>query len=472
MLKISKKILLAGLAVLMIASPVTAAKKKLTKEEKQRAAQAEKQFKKAGYVPKKNAKGKVWNFDGMEVIVGDWWSSADGLQKAESKSPAEEDGKKFRQYVMDTYNCEIDQYGISSWGAHPQNVANFCTTGGDENYVFIIDGRSISAGLRANLFYDLSKIDNVDWNDPKWDKAVRSKMTKGNSFYGCRPIPPEPRGGVFFNKRLLQEAGINPDSLYDMQAKGTWTWDAFEKMLKATTRDIDNDGVIDTWGMGNLSTEFSHLAVMTNGSSWVAKDANGKYVSKLGDERTIEAMTWVAKMAKNYEKPQPEGSNWDWFYAAFINGELAFQVDQEYRVGNIVDMADDWGFVCFPMGPHGNGKYSTLHDDNTYVIPGCYDKERAEKIMKIFDLWSDPTPGYPEDAWKEDYYARFRDERAVDETLQLMKDNGVMRLDTLISGLDLGSAMIWSTYAGAVTPQEAYESSKNAVDALIKEANR
>lgn len=468
--KTTKKVIFAGLSALMIMSTVSAKPKKMTKKEKEVAKQLEKQFK--NYKVQKNEKGKVYDFDGMVVRVADWWSNPKGLLNEPAKSPAEEDTNKFRQFVMNTYNCDIDQFGIGGWGSHPQTVANFCTTGGDENYVFVIDGRSISAGLKANLFYDLSKITSVDWSNKKWVNSVRAKTTKGKAFYGCRPIAPEPRGGVFFNKRLLKEANIDPESIYDMQKKGTWTWESFEKMLKATTRDIDNDGVIDTFGMANLNGEFCHLAVMSNGSCWIDKDANGKYFSRIGDDKTIEAMEWTQKMVQLYEKPQPDGANWDWMYAAFINGEVAFQADQEYRVGNIADMSDDWGFVCFPNGPKGDGKYRTLHDDNTYVIPGCYDKTTAENIAKIFDLWSDPTPGYGDDAWKEDFYPRFRDERAVDETLQYMKDNGVVRYDTLISGLNLGAAFIWNVYPGFMTMQEGVETSANSIQSLIDEANR
>ncbi len=470
MLTTTKKIVAMGLATLMLGS-VVSAKPKLSKEQKALSKQLEAQFKKAGYKVQKDAKGKVYDFEGRVVRVADWWSSANGLQGEEAHSPAEEDGKKFRQYGMLTYNYDCDQFGIGGWGSHPQTVANFCTTGGDEDYVFVIDGRSISAGMKANLFYDLATISDVDWNNSKWAKSIRDKTTKGNSFYGCRPIPPEPRGGIFFNKRLLKEANIDPETIYDMQAAGTWNWDAFEKMLKATTRDLDNDGIPDTYGMANLSTEFCHLAVMSNGSSWIGKDANGKYYSMCGSEKTIEAMNWATNMCVNYEKPAPEGANWDWMYASFINGEVAFQADQEYRVGNIADMRDDWGFVCFPLGPNGDGKYKTLHDDNTYVIPGCYKKDRAEAIAKIFDLWSDPTPGYGDDAWKEDYYTRFRDERAVDETLQHMKDNGIVRFDTLVSGLNLGN-IIWNVYPGYKTMQEAVEETANAFQALIDEANR
>ena len=182
---ITKKIVAAGIAALMVCSAVSA-KPKLSKSEKALSKQLEAQFKKAGYKLQKNAKGKVWDFEGMNVQVADWWSPADGLQGQTAKSPMEEDGKKFRQYGMLAYNYTCDQYGIGGWGSHPQTVANFCTTGGDENYVFVIDGRSISAGMKANLFYDLSTIKSVDWSNKKWNKAVRDKMTKGSSFYAFK----------------------------------------------------------------------------------------------------------------------------------------------------------------------------------------------------------------------------------------------------------------------------------------------
>ncbi|MCF0241081.1 MAG: hypothetical protein HUK25_00495, partial [Treponema sp.] len=128
--KTTKKVIFAGLSALMIMSTVSAKPKKMTKKEKEVAKQLEKQFK--NYKVQKNEKGKVYDFDGMVVRVADWWSNPKGLLNEPAKSPAEEDTNKFRQFVMNTYNCDIDQFGIGGWGSHPQTVANFCTTGGDE----------------------------------------------------------------------------------------------------------------------------------------------------------------------------------------------------------------------------------------------------------------------------------------------------------------------------------------------------
>ena len=458
-------------ALLLCNTSFAAGKKKLTKAEKETQKQLAKQFK--NYKVQTDPKTKkAYDFDGMKIRLADYWSPSTGVLQQPSNNPAEEDTNKFRQFVNYTYNVDIDQVSVANWNDMPQTVQNFCFVGGDENYLFFVDNRVIASGIKAGLFWDLSEFDCVDWTKEKWAKSTFELCSKNGKIYACRHIPPEPRAGLYFNKRLLKEANIDPDSLYDMQKNGTWTWDSFEKVLKATTRDIDNDGVIDVYGMANGSTDFSHLAVQSNGSTFIDKTADGKYFSRIGDDKTTEAMIWVQKMVQAYEKPMPEGANWDWMYACFKNGETAFCCHQAYFAKELEEMPDDFGFIAFPLGPHSDGKYKTLFNDNYVVLPKCYDKARAEKIIKAFDLWTDETPGYGVSAWKEEWYPRFRDERAVNETMQIMYENGEPNLIHMISGINQLGDYIWNVYGGFITPQEGYEQTKNPYQSLINEQNR
>lgn len=416
--------------------------------------------------------GKVYNFDGMNIVIGDWWSNPD----TPAASKQQEDLNTWRQFLNDVYNMNVVQKSISGWGSNPQFVSNFCITGGEENYVFIIDGRSALTGVKANLFYDLSKIKSVNYKDAsKYDQGTVMKLAKGDSFYAFSWGKPEPKNGMFFNKRILEENGYDPNLPYDLQKEGKWTWETFEEMCKKMTRDTDNDGVIDQYAMSSFNTEFCYAALDSNGGGIVKRDASGKYYLDAGSEKSMEAWNWIAKMWANYQLPQAEGANWDYFYTAFINGETAFLADQEYNGqpnGRFASMTDDWGFVCFPLGPSGDGVYKTLHDSNMCVIPSCYDDKRAEKIAKAVDLWLEDVPGYDSpDAWKEGFYAGFRDSRAVDETLELMAKTPNPRFDTLISGLSQGD-MIWGVCGGYITPAEAWEGAKNQWQALVDECNR
>ena len=323
---------------------------------------------------------KKFDFKGMSVIVGDWWSDPD----AAPASKQQEDLYAWRQWTQDTYNVKIIQKAVSGWGSNPQFVQNFCITGGDENYVFIIDGRTANTGVRASLFYDLSKVKSVDYKDAsKYDQGCVQKLQRGNSFYCFNWGKPEPKNGMFFNKRILQENGFSPDYPYDLQKEGKWTWETFEEICKKVQKDTDNDGLIDIYAMSSFNTEFTYAALDSNGGSLIGRDANGKYFNNAGSEKSMEAFNWIARMWQTYQLPQEEGANWDYFYSAFINGETAFLADQEYNAqpnGRFASMTDDWGFVCFPLGPHGDGVYKTIHDTNMCVIPSCYDVERIEKI--------------------------------------------------------------------------------------------
>lgn len=418
------------------------------------------------------ATNKVYDFKGMEVIISDWWTDPD--RPAASKK--EEEAIAWHNWTNNTYHMTVTQKAMASWGSNPQFVSNFCVSGGDENYAFIIDGRSASSGMKANLFYDLSKIKNVDYhNANKYDQGVVEKLKKGDSFYAFNWGKPEPKEGMFFNKRLLEEAGYSPDYPYDLQKEGKWTWETFEEMCKKLTRDTDNDGVIDMYALTTFSTTFSMGALSSNGAGYIGRDSNGKYYNIAGSDNAMEAWNWIAHMASTYQQPAPEDSTWDWFYSAFVNGEAVFLADEEYNAqpqGKFGGMADDFGFVCFPLGPSGDKVYKTTHNSNMIIIPSVYDDDRAAKIAKAIDLYLEPIPGYESpDAWKEDYYPVFRDPRAVDETLELMMATPNPRFDTIIAGLETGD-IVWQVWGGWKTPQEAYDQCYNVWQGLIDDCNR
>jgi hypothetical protein len=53
-----------------------------------------------------------------------------------------------------------------------------------------------------------------------------------------------------------------------------------------------------------------------------------------------------------------------------------------------------------------------------------------------------------------------------------MKATPNPRWDTLIPGINYMGDVIWVTYPGYVTPQQAYEDTKNVWQGLLNDANR
>lgn len=419
----------------------------------------------------KETEGPEMDLGGMEIIVGDWWSSSEEAEPATAK---EEATWEYRQMIQEQYNFTIKQVALGAWGDHQETFTVSTMAEDPKAQVFIMDASMVAQPMANGLFYNLAELDNIDVADSKWNPLVTELMTRGDAVYGLAAGEPEPRLGLFWNKRLFKEAGLEPDLPYDLQADGEWTWEKFEELCDKLTTDRDNDGVTDVYAMASFSVDFFSAALLSNNAEWIGKDEDGHYVNKTTEPEFLEAMQWGRGLIdKGYEMPVGEGANWDWFITAFHDGKVAMTVAEEYKVGTWKDMEDEYGFVMFPKGPKGEDYVSNI-SENVAVIPACYDKETAEKIAFAYNLYTNPTPGYEGDEdWKSSYYTAFCDERAVDETLAMMREPKHQRIQhvSVVYGVDIGD-IVFDVYGGWATPAEKIEQAAGIWKAALDDANK
>ncbi|HWT76822.1 MAG TPA: extracellular solute-binding protein [Mobilitalea sp.] len=410
---------------------------------------------------------------GMEIVIGDWWSPA---EEAAPTTAKEEATQAYHKMIQEKYNFKMKQVAVADWGTMQETFTTGAMAGTPAAQVFLLGQSWVAQPLANGLLYDLSTLKNFDFTQSKWNQAVIGEMTFGNSIYGMASGKAEPKLGVFWNKRLYQEAGLDPNLPYDLQASGDWTWDKFEELSKQLTIDTNNDGTPDTYATASFSADFFAGAIYSNDARYIGRDANGKFYNATTEPNFLESAQWVVNhIQSGYEMPAPEGANWDWFVAAFHDAKVAMTFAEEYKVGTWADMKDDWGFVLCPKGTKSNNNYETYFNDNIAVIPSCYDAETAAKIAFAYNLWTNPTPGYEDDAeaWKDSYYTKFRDERAVDETLTMMYDTATVNTEysPFVYGVDLGN-FLWDTYALTKTPQEKIDEVTGIWQSLIDDANK
>ncbi|MDR2043253.1 MAG: extracellular solute-binding protein [Clostridium sp.] len=421
------------------------------------------------YPIRTKADGSPIDLGGIEVVIGDWWSAD---EETEPANAYEEARVEFYDWAEETYHFTLKQAAISTWADMPEDFVNYATSGGDEHYIFVLrqSGELVSA-MNSGLMYDLAALDCLDFSEAKWKSGIHELLSKNGAIYGMRGIDPEPRTGVFFNKRLLEEAGIAPEDLYDKQENGEWTWDAFEELCKQVQKDTDNDGVIDQYAMATQASYFYSAAIYSNNGEYVGKDDTG-YFSRLESEETMEALNWAYRVRNTYEMVYPADSAWDYSYTAFANGEAVFCIDDAYNAGGKwSEMEDDFGFVCFPKGPKASD-YTNCYTDNVYAIPACYDAEKAWNIAFVYDIYTSPIPGYEDyAAWKSDFYSSFRDTESVDLSLARMMENGMVTYHSMVAGIDLGNDFIWSLNEDN-TPAQQAESIRNTWQAYLDEANQ
>ena len=411
------------------------------------------------------------DFGGETVYIYDWWSNGE-----RHPEPDRDEAKlyAYRDWINETYNVNVVELALSDWEGNPAELANMVMNGVNDKLCLVAVAADFEGGPLAN---DLYMPWQIDLSGEKWNKAASDVMTKGGQVYGVHVGPTEPRSCIFFNKRVLTEAGIDPETIYDAQADGSWTWDMLLDLCAKVQRDLDNDGVVDIYGMTGSNDDLCLGLVFSNNAEFFKLDENGKLAIGANSQEALDAFTMFRKIEDNYIAPQPADSNWDWFKAFWKTGTTAFYAGQTWQGFNdgaeMADMEDEWGAVMFPKGPAAE-TYLAMACDNIYGVPNVYDEATALKIQQIYDVYTDPTPGVDdEDGWIGNKY-NYTDDRAVDETYAMMRESehSVANRTYLLGSTNdvLGSSFLWGPI-WSMTAAEAVESATPVWQALVDAFN-
>ncbi|MBR6665301.1 MAG: hypothetical protein IKL22_06220 [Lachnospiraceae bacterium] len=419
--------------------------------------------------------GKPYDLGGMEIIIRDWWSYE---EPREPQTDYEEARAAYLEWIQETYNFTIKEMAIGDWGSVPEDFVDYVSMGGDDNnYIFTLrDNPAVTAAMAQGMMYDLSMLDCLDFEEYKYStNKVHELYAKDGSIYAMSAGYAEPRVGMWFNKRVLEEAGIDPESIYDMQAAGTWTWDAWMDIMEVVQRDVNGDGVDDIYGMdANYSTAVLQ-AVYSNDAELVGLDEYGDYVYKFEDPATLEALNWITEIFETYGVDRPADASWNYYTEAFLNGYVAFcpeEADLGLSGRAFADSVDELGFVMFPKGPNADD-YTNCWSEYPLAIPACYDDEKAWKIAFAWNLYSEEVPGYEGYIDLGLYRAGNFDSRAVDETIMLMMEKGMVAYHNMIPNLDINSSFLYRFGRGANTVvEEVHDTVRDTYMYYIDEANR
>jgi ABC-type glycerol-3-phosphate transport system substrate-binding protein len=341
-------------------------------------------------------------------------------------------------------------------------------------HVFIMEPGWAMMLHNRRLLFQVSDIRSIDFKSTspvEWNRDTTRAFTFGGKAYAFSIGYGSSMHAqvLFFNKRLFREAGLDPNLPYDMQRAGTWTWAAFLDICKRLTRDINNDGIIDTYAMtADLSTEILDAIVSSNGANYIDRSVTGRFVNATGRPEFLEALQFAIRLKnEGVLMPRPENSQWDWYQPMFTGGRVAMRVEPQYVVGQLANMRDDWGMVLFPKGPKARD-YTVFTDENVFVIPSTYKADEVEKIIHAVQLWYTPR----DNDWKTNMYRQYRDTRAVDETVAMIRNPrySVWKYHLFIPSLNRGD-IAWQMWWHEGDPAQLVESVSQSWNALINDAN-
>jgi hypothetical protein len=411
---------------------------------------------------------------GMDIIIGNYWADYD-TNTFQPRTDSEERQLEWRRRIQQQHGFTMRERNIASWNEMPQVAATSIMAGRPAAHVFLLQADWAMSLYKQNLLFPVNTNRAVNFTARnqlvEWNQLVAETFTFDRNQYAFQIG----YGGslhaqvVFFNKRLFREAGLDPDLLYNLQRDNQWTWDRFLDISRQLTRDINNDGVIDTYALpADLSTEILDALVGGNGALYVDRDRNGRFVNATGRPEFLEALQFAIRLQREgVMKPRPEGSNWDWYKGEFIDGRVAMRIEPEYVRNELGNMVDDWGMVMPPRGPRARN-YVVFTSETVMTFPSPFTRDQVDAIMWAVQAWNISIDA----DWRVGMYHAFRDIRAVNETMRHIRDPALQqwKFHIFIPGLNRGN-IAWEMWWFDGEPAQLIESVSQNWNLRIEDAN-
>lgn len=202
-----------------------------------------------------------------------------------------------------------------------------------------------------------------------------------------------------FNKNLLANAGYKTEDVFKLVYDKKWTYDKFMEIAKAVTKDEDNDGEPEIWG---VALDCSGSEAWTNGTGPVVFDeTTKKWMANTTDTKFIKAIEFMASLysekvcpPKGVEGALSNGDRRTMFYSgkAGFAGLFGPQFGDDGKPNGTAHMDADNrpGLLPMPMGPDVNEYKMNFVDVDLFVMPTFKNWESGAFIMaKIADAVHD-----------------------------------------------------------------------------------
>ncbi len=320
-------------------------------------------------------------------------------EKAEAEKPAEEPAEQITlRWFMRWDQTRIDNVAMpvieEFEKQHPNIKIEFENVGKGSEYIQKLQ-TMFAGGTAPDVFYpntptayafavkgamlpvnDYLKRDGIDVS--QFEQQVLDLYTVDGKIQ-CLPIDTA-KLVVFYNKEMFDNAGV-PYPADD------WTWDDFLETAKALTKDVDNDGRIDQFGVDQF-VNYWPMVVWTQAGHAVFDDMRHPTKFLITDQESIDAIQFVADLI-NVHHVMPSAEQRADIGDMFVAGKAAMQVVGHWRVPRYLANAD----FPFDFAPLPRGKIAANRADGSCFAISASSQHPDEAWELVKFLAAPDSPG-------------------------------------------------------------------------------
>ena len=259
-------------------------------------------------------------------------------------------------------NCEITSIESSSNTA--DDALNTILAGDDQYDVIFPHSRVAFTYAVQNSLINFNEVETINLENDWWSRDIVDSCNINGHLYVLDGDISTHRlyyaFTMYFNKRIFDELGI--EYPYQLALDGEWTFDAFSKLVKQGSKDLNGDGLIkqndDQYGYYTRDWFGPIQVLYTGGQRIYDKDQRGLPRLSINTPKTIEVYSKFFNLANSedvfLQLDQMRVADEDLFRA----GRAMFADNDLGSAKSMRGMSDDFGILPWPKFTKED-KYST-----------------------------------------------------------------------------------------------------------------
>ncbi len=391
-----------------------------------------------------------------------------------------DDAKARRNAIIEEkYNVKITQLNVSDIKSEVRTQ----TMGGKCDFdVILASCGNLSVMAQENLLLNLLSIDRFDWDKSYWDSNSKDQLMIGDKLYfaNCALNIHTVGFMVYFNKQLVEDYELT--SPYEYMANNEWTIENWAEMVRAVSKDMDNNGNFTE--MDQYGTLYEHhnprMFLYASGVRATTNNESGyPEVTLMEDaDKTVYIYEKLKEVFKNSTSaycmdcspvdPQGYPHRWSYLRYLFTQNLYLFHYTDSGALGAFADMESEFGVVPFPKYNKDQETYKTVYPYNNNLLALPTVNENLERTAKIVEDMNYYSSFIVEPAWFDVLLTRryARDDES-EESIRILRDNCVYDLGLYYDFGGLRSAIL-DVNPVSSNISRSYDRAKKAIDASIK----